>query len=183
VIDLLRDIEVRALALRDEPTADLAVELDAAAPEVRLPVERPLYTPVRKPRIDSSPVRPAGSDDETDPSALFEQVYVDPDLLRGNVRAALRRRPRIGLAELIAEEPLVHGLAELVTYLSLRDDAFETGYDETAEDQLSWTDLDGCGRTATLPRVTFTRTAAGPVTAGPVKAGPVKAGPVKGSTP
>jgi hypothetical protein len=164
VIDLLRDIEARALALRDERAIDLAVELDAPAPEVRLPMERPLYTPVRKPRIDSSPVRPARDDDETDASALFEQVYVDPDLLRGNVRTALRRRPRIGLADLIAEAPLVHGLAELVTYLSLRDDAFETDYDETAADQVSWTDPDGRGRTATLPRVTFTRGAASPVT-------------------
>ena len=164
VIDLLRDIEARALELRDKQAIDLVVELDAPAPEVRLPMERPLYTPVRKPRIDSSPLRPAGSDDETDPTALFEQVYVDPDLLRGNVRAALRRRPQIGLADLITEEPLVHGLAELVTYLSLRDDTFETGYDETAEDQLSWTDPNGRGRTATLPRVTFTRVAARPVT-------------------
>jgi hypothetical protein len=67
VIDLLRDIEARALALRDERPIDLVVELDASAPEVRLPMERPLYTPVRKPRIDSSPVRPADADDETDP--------------------------------------------------------------------------------------------------------------------
>jgi len=178
VIDLLRDIEARALALRDERVTDLVTELDASAPEVRLPMERPLYTPVRKPRIDSSPVRPAGSDDEIDPSALFEQVYVDPDLLRGNVRAALRRRPQIGLADLIVEEPLVHGLAELVTYLSLRDDAFETGYDETAADQVSWVDPDGRNKTATLPRVTFTRAAARPV-----PASPVPASPVTGSTP
>lgn len=164
VIDLLRDIEARALALREERAVDLVVELDAPAPEVRLPMERPLYTPVRKPRIDSSPVRPAGSGDETDPSALFEQVYVDPDLLRGNVRAALRRCPRVRLADLVAAEPLSHGLAELVTYLSLHDDTFETDYDEAAEDQVSWTDPDGRGRTATLPRVTFASIAVGPVT-------------------
>ncbi len=163
VIDLLRDIEARALALRDERAADLVVELDASSPELRLPMERPLYTPVRKARIDSSPVRPAGSDDETDPSALFEQIYVDPDLLRGNVRAALRRHPRVGLAELITAEPLAHGLAELVTYLSLRDDAFQTDYDETTQDQITWTDPDGCGRTVTLPRVTFTRAVDGAV--------------------
>ncbi len=162
VIDLLRDIEARALALRDEGAAGPVTELDAVAPEVRLPVERPLYAPSRKPRVDSDPVRSATSDDETDPSALFEQVYVDPDLLRGNVRAALRRRPRIGLAELIETEPLGHGLAELVTYLSLRDDTFQTDYDETARDQVRWTDPDGRARTATLPRVTFTRAAADP---------------------
>lgn len=160
VIDLLRDIEARALPLRDDKTVDLVTELDAMAPEIRLPMERPLYTPVRKPRIDSSPARPPGAEDETDASALFEQIYVDPDLLRGNVRAALRRRPRIALADLIAAEPLAHGLAELVTYLSLHDDAFETDYDETVQDEVSWTDPDGRDRTATLPRVTFTRTAA-----------------------
>jgi Protein of unknown function (DUF3375) len=159
VIDLLRGIEARALALRDERTSGLVVELDASAPELRLPMERPLYTPVRKARIDSSPIRPARSGDETDPSALFEQVYVDPDLLRGIVRDALRRHPRIGLADLISSEPLAHGLAELVTYLSLRDDAFETHYDDTAQDKVSWTDPDGRGKTVALPKVTFTRTA------------------------
>jgi uncharacterized protein DUF3375 len=162
VIDLLRDIEARALALRDDGAAGLVMELDAAAPELRLPMERPLYTPAQRARIDSDPVRPATSDDETDPSALFEQVYVDPDLLRGNVRAALRRRPRIGLAELVEEEPLAHGLAELVTYLSLRDDTFEASYDETTRDQVTWNDPDGRARSATLPRITFTRAAPSP---------------------
>ncbi len=95
---------------------------------------------------------------------MFEQIYVDPDLLRGNVRAALRRRPRIGLADLVKEEPLAHGLAELVTYLSLRDDTFETNYVETVHDEVTWTDSDGRARTATLPRITFTRAAASPVT-------------------
>ncbi len=96
VIDLLRGIEGRALSLRDEPGIDLTMEVDAQAPDIVLPMERPLYTPVRKPRLDSDPIRPAGSDDETDPTALFEQVHVDPGPLRGNVRAALRRQPQVG---------------------------------------------------------------------------------------
>jgi hypothetical protein len=164
VIDLLRNIEARALVLRDEAAAGLVAELDAVAPELRLPAERPLYTRTRRVPVDSAPVRAATSDDETDPSALFEQIYVDPDLLRGNVRAALRRRPRIGLADLIKEEPLAHGLAELVTYLSLRDDTFETVYNEAIHDRVTWTDRDGRQRTATLPKITFTRGAASPVT-------------------
>jgi hypothetical protein len=164
VIDLLRGIEGRALTLRDTGAAGLVIQLDAVAPELRLPMERPLYTPTRKARVDSDPVRSANSGDETDPSALFEQIYVDPDLLRGNVRAALRRRPRIGLADLVKEEPLAHGLAELVTYLSLRDDTFDTTYDETVHDQVTWTDSDGLTKTATLPRITFARAAASPVT-------------------
>ena len=52
----------------------------------------------------------------------FEQVYVDPGPLRGGVRQALRRAPQIGLGELVAQAPLTHGLAELVTYLYVTAD-------------------------------------------------------------
>jgi len=134
------------------------MEIDAAGPQLTLPMERPLYAPVRKPRIDSSGIRPAGEDEETDPTVLFEQVHVDPAPLRGAVRAALRRTPQIGLADLVTAAPLTHGVAELVTYLSLRDDAFAIVYDDTRTEQVSWIDPDGRGRTATLPRVTFART-------------------------
>jgi flagellar motility protein MotE (MotC chaperone) len=160
VIDLLRGIEARALKLRDardQKAAALTLEIDAPGPEIRLPMERPLYTPVRKPRIDSSGIRPAGEDDKTDPTALFEQVYVDPGPLRQAVRAQLRRAPQVGLADLVRAAPLTHGVAELVTYLSLRDDAFAVVYDETRTERVSWTDPEGRGRTATLPKVTFTR--------------------------
>ena len=128
VIDILRDIESRALQLRDAEDVPVTMEIDAAAPAIRLPMERPLYTPVRKPRIDSENVRPAA--EETDPAALFEQVYVDPEPLRGNVRQALRRARRSGWRSSSRGHPIRQGLAELVTYLSLRDDAFALVYDE-----------------------------------------------------
>jgi hypothetical protein len=157
VIDILREIEASALKLRQAPTADLSMGIDGAAPAITLPFERPLYAPVRKPRIDSGDIRPAGADEETDPAALFEQVYVDPGPLRDTVRAALRRDAQVGLAELVSAVPLTHGVAELVTYLSLRDESFATVFDETRPEQVSWTEPDGQPRTATMPRVTFTR--------------------------
>jgi flagellar motility protein MotE (MotC chaperone) len=157
VIDLLRGIEARALKLRDEGTADLAMEIDDDAPAIRLPMERPLYAPISKPRIDSDDIRPAADAGETDPGVLFGQVYVDPGPLRENVRAALRRDSQVGLATLVRAAPLTHGVAELVAYLSLRDDTFAIVYDEASAEQISWTSPDGRDRTATLPRVTFTR--------------------------
>lgn len=159
VIDILRDIESRALRLRDERDVPVTMAIDAAAPSVTLPMERPLYAPIRKPRIDSSGIRPPGEEEETDPAALFEQVYVDPVPLRGSVRQALRRAPQIGLADVIAASPLTQGLAELLTYLSLRDETFLIVYDDTRSEQVTWIEPDGRTRTATLPRVTFTRAA------------------------
>jgi len=155
VIDILRSIEGRALELRQTGPVPVTTELDAASPALRLPLERPLYMPVQKARLSSDTVRDA--DEETDPAALFEQVYVDPEPLRGGVRQALRGQPHIGLAEMVARYPLRQGVAELITYLSLKDDAFAVVYDEQHRDQITWSAADGRERTATLPRVTYAR--------------------------
>jgi hypothetical protein len=156
VIDILRDIESRALQLRDQRQVTVTTELDETAPDVGLPMERPLYAPVRRPRIDSDGIRPADDQAEgPDPDALFEQVYIDPEPLRGCVLRALARRSQIGLTELIADRPLGQGLAELVTYLSLTDETFRVIFDERYREQVTWREPDGRPRTATLPRVTF----------------------------
>ena len=155
VIDILHSIEGRALQLRDTLTIPVTMELDASSPAITLPLERPLYAPVKKAHITSDAVRDA--DEETDPAALFEQVYVDPEPLRGGVRQALRAQPQVGLAELVARYPLKQGVAELVTYLSLQDEAFAIVYDEQHREQITWSAGDGQQRTATLPRVTYSR--------------------------
>jgi hypothetical protein len=110
---------------------------------------------VQKARLSRDAVRDA--DEETDPAALFEQVYMDPEPLRGGVRQALCGQPQVGLVELVARYPLRQGVAELVTYLSLRDEAFALVYDEQHRDQITWSAADGRERTATLPRVTYAR--------------------------
>lgn len=158
VIDILRGIEAKALKLREQKNPSLSIELDAPGPAIRLPMERPLYTPVKKNKLSSDNVRDA--QEGTDPTALFEQVYVDPAPLAAAVRQALRAQPTAGLCELVEGHPLQQGLAELVTYLSLKDDGFAIVYDEDHPERISWEDADGTERVATLPRVTYARGAA-----------------------
>jgi hypothetical protein len=155
VIDILRGIESHALQLRDRRDVPVTMDLDAPAPAIRLPMERPLYAPVRKTRIDSGNVRPA--DEATDPAVLFEQVYVDPEPLRGVVRQALRKYPQVGLAQLIAANPIRQGIAELVAYLSLKDGTFGLVFDEDQPEHVCWQEPDGRERMVRLPRVTFVR--------------------------
>lgn len=159
VMDVLRSIEGHALALREERDVPVRTEIDGSSPLIRLPMERPLYSPVRKARIDSDAVTDA--DEETDPAVLFEQVYVDREALRDGVRRALRTVAQVGLSDLLADRPLERGLAELVTYLSLQDDAFRVVFDDAHSERLSWEDPDGRLRQATLPRVTFARVGSG----------------------
>ncbi len=155
VIDILRGIESHALQLRDRREVPVTMNLDAPGPAIRLPMERPLYAPLRKVRIDSGNVRPA--DEETDPAALFDQVYVDPEPLRGIVRQALRKSGQVGLAQLIAGHPIRQGVAELVTYLSLKDGTFCLVFDEDHDEHVRWQEPGGRERMVTMPRVTFIR--------------------------
>jgi Protein of unknown function (DUF3375) len=156
VMDILRDIEAHALAVRDHPTNDLVGELDAAAPHVVLPMERPMYRPRAKQPLDST-VDSADADADVDVSRLFEQVFVDPLRLTDAVRGALHRRSQVSLAEVLAARPLEQGLAELVTYLSLRDPGFDVVFDEDGRDQVRWCDAEGRMRSASLPAVSFVR--------------------------
>ncbi|MBS4728803.1 DUF3375 domain-containing protein [Mycobacterium sp. SM1] len=155
VMQLLRSIEANALALRDQRTAGLTQKIDASAPVVRLPMERPLYSRPRAAAVDSSGVEQGRFDSEV--AALFEQTYVDPRPLIGSVRRALQRAGQVGLRDVIAENPISQGLAELITYMSLDDEAFRTVFDETARDTVAWTDEAGLVRVATLPRIIYAR--------------------------
>ena len=56
------------------------------------------------------------------------------------------------------------GLSRMTASQAFSFPKFQTDYDESIHDQVTWTDPDGRARNATLPRITFTRAAAGPVT-------------------
>jgi len=155
VVDILRGVEARALRLRGIRNVPVTTELDAPSPAIRLPLERPLYASVKKARISGGEVRDA--DAETDPAVLFEQVHVDPVPLAAGVREALRGEPTVGLKELIEQRPIEQGLAELVTYLSLKDESFRIVYDEERREQIGWADHEGTRRMVTLPRVSYAR--------------------------
>ncbi|WP_067547123.1 DUF3375 domain-containing protein [Nocardia crassostreae] len=155
VMDILRSIEASTVRVRSIGEPDVSVELDATAPEVVLPLERPLYRVVeRAPLVTTDIVEAA---EEVDADLLFQQVFVDPERLAEGVRAVLRRRAQIGLATLLADRPLEQGLAELVTYLSLNDPEFEVVFDEEQRDHVCWCDSDGVSRAADVPRITFVR--------------------------
>ena len=153
IFDLLRSVEATAVEFRQQPLT-LTMELPAMAVEVVLPFERPLYAPVAPVSLDSDDVQVGSGEFEAD--VLLDQLYVDRDALAHTVRSTLRDRGQIGLAPLIEDRPLQHGLAELIGYLSLTDASFDVVFDDERRDEIGWVD-DDAERRADLPAVTFTR--------------------------
>ena len=87
-------------------------------------------------------------------------MHVDKSQLIRHIRRALQDRAQITLSELIAKQPLEHGLAELVAYLQLGHETFKSVADEQAPEPIRWQTLSATGqaitRSAQLPRVIFT---------------------------
>lgn len=155
IVQLIREIEQHALALRNTPPSGVVGEIDATEPELNLPLERPLFRPSYVPRLDATGIQ--AGDDDVPADALFEQVHVDKARLAAQVRRALQTRAQVSLADVVAAHPLEQGLAELVAYLSLAVDDRKAVIDEERPQTLFWTDPEHGPRQATMPLVLFTR--------------------------
>ncbi len=155
IMDILRNIENHALALRQESLSGNFMSLAEMSARVELPLERPLFRPPLKPLITSLALDEG--DAVLDTTALYMQVVVDRSELRHNIHQALQGQNQITLAEVITRHPLCHGLAELVAYLQLAGEWPQRAVDDDVQEQVSWRSADGTIRRATLPRIILVR--------------------------
>jgi hypothetical protein len=159
IMEILRGIEGKALAIRQAPPGRDFMAIDGIGATIELPMERPLYRPAVRPRLTDRILDAAGLDVDTD--ALYATVVVNSAELARHIRHVLQSHDQVTLADLCRARPLEHGLAELVTYLDLADRSFSTLIDETVEDHISWLAPGRTGqermKRVSLPRVIFVR--------------------------
>ena len=159
IMDILHGIESRALALRHMPPAGAVMAIAEPGTSIDLAMERPLHTPAFKSLIADIALQE--EDDDVDPSALYEQIVVDKASLVRHIRRTLQARSQITLRQLIEEQALQQGLAELVAYLQLGSEVFKTVVDESVIEPIAWHAIarDGSAsrRQARLPRILFVR--------------------------
>jgi flagellar motility protein MotE (MotC chaperone) len=155
IMQLLDGISARALAVREQTPQGNFFSIDAPAPTVLLPMERPLFCPPARPLIDAEILSADASDITTD--ALYEQHSVDKPRLKAQIRQLLQNRQQVTLAEVVARHPLQQGLAELVTYLSIAGADRQALFDDDQPERIGWQDDNGRLRQAQLPRIIFTR--------------------------
>ncbi len=159
IMDILRGIEAKALALRESALPDEMMNIDDPTADIELPMERPLYTPASKPCI--ADIELELGDAEIDAASLYSQVVIDKARLDRHIRQCLQDRKQITLRELCEIQPLEQGLAELVAYLQLANGTFRSAVDEETTETivLSREGLcaQECPRQARLPRIIFMR--------------------------
>lgn len=157
IMDLIRQVEQNALASRANPPPGEIMSLDEPAPRLGLAMDRPLFTPPAKTRVDFEVLDEAV--DLMSLDALFAATHVDKNRLMESIGRALQTRTQISLEELTQDYPLDQGLAELITYLSLAADDSNGVIDDSRRVSISWVDERGVTRRAFMPTVLFKRPA------------------------
>lgn len=155
IMQVLHEIERKALQMRDRPPGGSFMEIDETGPTLELPMERPLYSPPLKAILDDRVLDEGVPEFGDDP--LYGQFAVDREQLRSRVRQALQTRDQVTLHTLLSEYPLEKGLAELLGYLSIAGEDRKALFDEAEEEIVSWNDGQGTTRTVRLPRIIFCR--------------------------
>ena len=80
-------------------------------------MERPLFTPPIKMVFEQTSVEEGVPDANT--NALFEQFYVDIEVLRNNVKMLLRTKSQVPLSELLRQYAPTKGIAEILGYMQI----------------------------------------------------------------
>lgn len=155
IMEIVRSIEQRALALRGRMGERAVVLLEDSRPDLRLPLERPLHRPPVRTRIRDLPLLPGDGEVSTD--LLFSQIFVDRGRLERQLDRLLALRSPVSLGEVLETYPLTRGLSELVVYLVIASERRETVADEGREEVLAWEDGEGGRREARLARILFYR--------------------------
>jgi flagellar motility protein MotE (MotC chaperone) len=155
IMEILRNIEIHAVAVRENAPTGVFMWIADTAADLDLPMERPLHAPPLKPLI--ADVRLETGDEAMDAAVLFAQFVVDKEALAAHIRRALQDRTQVTLRELLDLHPMQQGLAELVAYLQLAVENTKAMVDEAASDTVTWQTPDGFRKQARLNRVVFLR--------------------------
>ena len=86
-------------------------------PDFNFSMEQKLWEPTKTVRLNSEEVE--DSLEEIDVDALYQHLYVNPEILRERIRVLLRGKTQISLSEIASEIPIEKGLSELITYFSI----------------------------------------------------------------
>jgi len=152
---ILREIEGKAIAIKDVPPQDWNLEIDGLCPEIRMPLDRPMFNPPSKSVIKDDGI--VNGDGDLNADALYSQIYVDKDKLRYNIDYLLKIYDRITLSQIIDIFPLEHGLTELLTYFVIISESDKTLFIGGESEDIFWDDENGARKIAKVPKVLFLR--------------------------
>jgi len=117
--ELLQEIKHLSLTCVDRPPASREFLLLEKETDIHMPLERPLWRPQEK-DIGTDGILEVGDTGGWENfEDMFNQFYIDRELLQSQINKCLRKVPAITLCNVLKQYPLTHGFPELLAYLSI----------------------------------------------------------------
>lgn len=117
IAELISDIEKTALEIKNNAPSEKDFLLLDDKPTLSFPIEQSLWEPIKKVKLSNVQIEEADDDIQID--ALFDQEYINPEVLKDRIKRALRDKAQVSLKDIIMENPIEKGLAEIISYFSL----------------------------------------------------------------
>ena len=155
IMEIIKEIEKHAVAVKNTPPGDKFIGLDSVKQRLNLVMDRSLFTPPVQAQLAETILEEGQAEITADP--LFNQVHVDEEKLKSNIRKALQSETQISLKQLLLDFPLQKGLAELVAYLNIGTGKVKAVIDESKRERVVVETGDGTIRVVHLPRIIFVR--------------------------
>lgn len=114
---LIKNIEIKALALRGRLQKQSIFEIDEVKVDLKLPMDRNLFSPPRKVQLKDDDI--GYGEVEGDDDSLYSHVFIDKEKLIVNIQRELMNQNEISLGSIIDKYPLKYGLTELTSYFTL----------------------------------------------------------------
>lgn len=152
---IVREIEGKAVFVRNNQPKEWDMNIDGIKPEISLPFDRPLFLPPQRPEIKDDTIEVGLEDVPAD--ILFSQVYIDKERLKDKINFILQSQDSATLSQIISQYPLEYGLSELVSYLVIASESINAIFYTDEFDEVSWIDENGKLLVARMVKVHFLR--------------------------
>lgn len=126
ILELINEVKAIAISLKENPPITNGFIEVEDKPDIDFIMDRPLFTPSENMGIAVTIFEIGSSTSISD--VLYNQVYVDQELLRKHIRELLKTHSEVSLKQVIEKFPVEKGIAEIVAYLDLASKSTKVKY-------------------------------------------------------
>ena len=117
ILEIINGIEKQAILIKEYiPKVNdfLTIEGD---PDMDFVMERPFFKPPEI--VEMTPAEIEQGEANADTTALYQQLHINPETLKTNIRILLASQSQITLKQVTEQYPVEKGLVEIITYFDL----------------------------------------------------------------
>ena len=156
IVQLINQIERRAIKLKhDLPSDKQFMQLAGHRADVSLPLTRTLHRPENQVQLTEFDLTDGVSSASAD--ALFNQHFVDSNLLNSQIRQALQHQPQVSLQQITELFPIEKGLSEILVYLNLASNSQNALINDQQQQKIQWKNSKQQTQIVNIPLVIFSR--------------------------